>query len=249
MTDDDVTRTETAATETDVTKTDVSKPDEPQLDDVAESAPSEVTASEDATDSEHPEATASEDAEVTDSEPPADEAEDQPTTGERPPKTLFRRLLVPVGLAVLVLASIGVSTWFYLALFRPDQQVGEAAKATALKAAAEGTTSLLSYSPDTLDRDFATAKAHLTGDFLNYYTKFTTDIVTPAAKQKSVKSSAVIVQSAVSEMHPTSAVVLLFLNQTTTSKENPDGSFTASSVKVGLTKVGNDWLISSFDPV
>jgi Mce-associated membrane protein len=53
----------------------------------------------------------------------------------------------------------------------------------------------------------------------------------------------------VAEMHPGSAVVLLYLNQTTTSKENPDGSFTASSVKVGLTKVGNDWLISSFDPV
>jgi Mce-associated membrane protein len=50
-------------------------------------------------------------------------------------------------------------------------------------------------------------------------------------------------------MHPGSAVVLLYLNQTTTSKENPDGSFTASSVKVGLTKVDDDWLISSFDPV
>jgi Mce-associated membrane protein len=50
-------------------------------------------------------------------------------------------------------------------------------------------------------------------------------------------------------MNPTSATVLLFLNQTTTSKENPDGSFTASSVKVGLTKVGNDWLINAFDPV
>jgi hypothetical protein len=36
---------------------------------------------------------------------------------------------------------------------------------------------------------------------------------------------------------PDSAVVLVFLNQTTTSKENPAGSFTASSVKVGLTKV------------
>jgi Mce-associated membrane protein len=44
-------------------------------------------------------------------------------------------------------------------------------------------------------------------------------------------------------------MVLLFLNQTTTSKENPDGSFTASSVKVSLTKVNDVWLISAFDPV
>jgi Mce-associated membrane protein len=168
---------------------------------------------------------------------------------EPAPRTLLRRLLVPVALAVLVLASIGVTTWFYLAQFRPDQQTNEAAKATVLQAAATGTTSLLSYSPQTLEKDFATAKTHLTGDFLNYYTQFTHDIVTPAAQQKAVKTSAAIVQSAVAEMHPGSAVVLLYLNQTTTSKENPDGSFTASSVKVGLTKVDDDWLISSFDPV
>ena len=41
----------------------------------------------------------------------------------------------------------------------------------------------------------------------------------------------------------------MFINQTTTSKENPDGSFTASAVKVGLTKVDDTWLIASFDPV
>ena len=41
----------------------------------------------------------------------------------------------------------------------------------------------------------------------------------------------------------------MFINQTTTSKENPDGAFAASSVKVGLTKVDGNWLISSFDPV
>ena len=46
-----------------------------------------------------------------------------------------------------------------------------------------------------------------------------------------------------------SATVLVFINQTTTSKENPDGSFAASAVKVGLKKINDTWLISSFDPV
>ena len=73
--------------------------------------------------------------------------------------------------------------------------------------------------------------------------------MTPAVQQKAVKTSATIVQSAVSELKPNSAVVLVFLNQTTTSKENVDGSFTASSVKVSLTKVNDAWLISAFDPV
>jgi Mce-associated membrane protein len=142
-----------------------------------------------------------------------------------------------------------VASWAYLTQLRPDQQTNAAVAGDTIKAASDGTVALLSYSPDTLDKDFASAKTHLTGDFLNYYTQFTQDIVTPAAKQKSVKTSAAIVRAAVSELKPESASVLVFLNQTTTSKENVDGSFTASSVKVGLTKVNGAWLISSFDPV
>ena len=43
--------------------------------------------------------------------------------------------------------------------------------------------------------------------------------------------------------------MLVFINQVTTSKENPDGAFAASAVKVGLTKIDDRWLISAFDPV
>jgi Mce-associated membrane protein len=108
---------------------------------------------------------------------------------------------------------------------------------------------LLSYSPDTLDKDFTAAKSHLTGDFLSYYTQFTQQIVTPAAKEKQVKTTASVVRAGVSELHPQSAVVLVFINQVTTSKENPDGAFAASSVKVSMTKSDGRWLINAFDPV
>ena len=50
-------------------------------------------------------------------------------------------------------------------------------------------------------------------------------------------------------MHPDSANRTGFVNQTTTSKENPDGAFAASSVKVGLKKIDGRWLINTFDPV
>ena len=158
-------------------------------------------------------------------------------------------MLLPLALAVALLASAGLASWLYVYQFRPDQQSDAATAAQTVKAASDGAVALLSYAPETMDKDFAAAKTHLTGDFLNYYTQFTQDIVTPAVKQKSVKTSAAIVQAAASEVQPDSAQVLLFLNQTTTSKENPDGSFTASSVKVGLTKVNDVWLISAFDPV
>jgi Mce-associated membrane protein len=152
-------------------------------------------------------------------------------------------------LAAALVISAGVAAWLYFEQYRPGQQTDAAASAVALDAAKNGTVAMLSYSPESLDKDFAAAKSHLTGDFLSYYTQFTEQIVTPAAKQKSVKTSAAVVRAAVSELHPDSAVVLVFINQNTVSKENPDGSFAASSVKVGLKKIKDTWLISSFDPV
>jgi Mce-associated membrane protein len=207
----------------------------------------------DTTDVEH-EADEPESDEPESDEPESDEPEsddnvlddDEVSAPERGP---LRRVLVPLVLAVLLLASVGVATWAYLSTYRPDQQTNAAVAARVVQAASDGTKSILSYAPDSMDKDFANAKSHLTGDFLNYYTQFTQDIVAPAVKTKAVKTSAAVVRSAVAQLHPDSAEVLLFVNQTTQSKENPDGAFAASSVKVGLVKVGNDWLISTFDPV
>jgi Mce-associated membrane protein len=186
-----------------------------------------------------------------------DDAATETETQPEPRDSVVRRsargvraqLLGAVLLAVALLVSAGAAAWLYFEQYRPDQETNPAAAGVALDAAKNGTVALLSYAPGTLDKDFAAAKSHLTGDFLSYYTQFTEQIVTPAAKQKSVKTSAAVVQAAVSELHPDSAVVLVFVNQSTTSKENPDGSFAASAVKVGLKKINGAWLISSFDPV
>jgi Mce-associated membrane protein len=42
--------------------------------------------------------------------------------------------------------------------------------------------------------------------------------------------------------------VLVFLNETTASKEKPEPLTTASSVRITLTKVNGSWLISKLDP-
>jgi Mce-associated membrane protein len=196
---------------------------------------------------------------VTDAESTVDEIDVEAEESDTPSKSgdgIARRVLrgarARIGiilLAVALTASAGSAAWLYFSQYRPDQETDPAAAQIALDAAKTGTIALLSYSPESLDRDFASAKSHLTGDFLSYYTQFTEQIVTPAAKQKSVKTTASVVRAAVAELHPDSAVVLVFINQNTTSKENPDGAFAASSVKVGLKKINGSWLISSFDPV
>ncbi len=164
-------------------------------------------------------------------------------------KQVPKRGLLAALLIFLVVASAALAGSLLYFQYRPDRATDAAAAKSAITAASDGTVAILSYSPDTLDRDFSSAKSRLTGDFLSYYTKFTQEIVAPAAKQKSVKTNAVVVRAAVSEIHPTSAVVLVFVNQSTVSADRAEPTLTSSSVLVTVTKAGGNWLISSFNPV
>jgi Mce-associated membrane protein len=182
----------------------------------------------------------------------ADEAQqdDDTTLGLGDKVARRRRVKVaPLVLVLLLLLSGALATWLYVVQYRPDEQTDTAAAQTAINAARDGTVALLSYKPDTLNQDFAAAKSHLTGDFLNYYDQFTKEIVTPAAKEKALTTTAQVVGAAATELQPNSAVVLLFVNQATTSKERPDPAMASSSVLVSLTKVHGTWLITKFQPV
>jgi Mce-associated membrane protein len=150
--------------------------------------------------------------------------------------------------ALLVVASLSTLAGLFWLSYRPDRAVDAEAAKAAIAAASDGTVAILSYSPDTLEHDFSSARSHLTGDFLSYYDQFSQQIVAPAAKQKAVKTTAVVLRGALSEFHPDSAIVLLFINQSTQSKDRPEPTLTSSSVLVTLTKADGKWLISQFNP-
>jgi len=172
------------------------------------------------------------------------------------------RLAAVIVLVVLLVGSIAGAASVYWWVYRPDQQAfGLSVFKTNVDqqirdrqkqvtdAARDGTVALLSYAPDSLDKDLANAKSHLTGEFLKYYSQFTDQIVAPAAKEKGVKTEATVARAAVSELHPNDAVVLVFVNQVTTSKDRPDPALATSSVVVKLSKTDGRWLISEFNPV
>lgn len=154
-----------------------------------------------------------------------------------------------VAVVVLLVVSLSLAVLLYLTQYRPDQLTGPPARDAAVDAASTGTEALLSYAPDTLDEDLATARSLMTGEFLDYYGRFTADVVAPAVREKGITATAQVLRAGVIEIHPRSAKVLVFLNQETISGERPDPSRTASSVIVSLTDVDGDWLISSFDPI
>ncbi len=198
-----------------------------------------------------PEPDAEPDAEET-AEPLGDEEdEDSPELSERRRRSLpprLRRILTAV-LVVLLLVSGGAATWLYFKQYRPDQQTDASVARTVARSASDGTVALLSYSADSLDKDFAAARSHLTGDFLSYYDQFSQQTVAPMAKQKSMKTTAKVTGAAVSELHPDSAVVLIFVDQVTTTKDSPQPSVAVSSVLVRMGRVGGNWLITKFSPV
>lgn len=154
-----------------------------------------------------------------------------------------------IALTALVLAAAVLASVLYVNDFRPSRQTDAVAEQVAIDAASSATVALLSYSPETLDRDMDRARSLMAGEFLTYYGKFTAEVVAPAVRERGIKASAQVLNSALMEMQPNTAKVLIFLNQETVSRDRPDPALTASSVVVSLVKADDNWLISALDPV
>lgn len=155
----------------------------------------------------------------------------------------------PILLTIVLVVSTGFAAGYFYFVYRPDLQTDDAAAHQAVKAASEGAVALLSYSPDTLTRDFNDAKSRVTDSYLNYYQQFAEKVVGLAAMRGQVTTTVNVVKAAVSEIHPNSAVVLAFVRLKTTSKDKPDPVITSSSLKVALTRVKGSWLIENLEAV
>jgi Mce-associated membrane protein len=123
-----------------------------------------------------------------------------------------------------------------------------AAAVESLAAAKESTVALLSYQPDTAEKDLDGARGRLTGPFKESYSQLIHDVVVPGAKKQHVATVATIAAASSVSATPSHAVALLFINQTVTIGDDSP-SQTESAVRVTLDKSGNRWLISGFDPV
>ena len=163
-------------------------------------------------------------------------------------RRLFGTELVPAVLVLLMVVCAGLAASLYFKEYRPSQQTDPRVAATVVRSASDGTAALLSYAPESLDKDFATARSHLSGEFLSYYNDLTQRIIAPAAKQKSLKTTAHVVAAALSELRPDSAVVLVYVDQTTTSNDSPDPTTSTSSALVRMARINGNWLIVKFDP-
>jgi Mce-associated membrane protein len=164
---------------------------------------------------------------------------------ERDSRFSWTRLLV-VGLPALALViALGVG---YLKWLDGTARESRAAAEASVRAASETTVAILSYKPETVDRDLKAAAERLTAGFRQQYTQLVNDVVAPGAKQQHITAVATVPAAASVSATGKHAVVLVFVDQTTTIG-NDAPTQTTSSVRVSLEKIDGRWLISQFDPV
>lgn len=147
------------------------------------------------------------------------------------------------GLALSLALPAGFLKWQCSSVADADR-----GRLEAIQAARDATVDLLSYRPDTAERDLGAASDRLTGHFKDEYTSLTRDVVIPGSKRKQISAVATVQAAAWVSGQPNHGVVLLFVNQTTmVGTEAP--TYTASTVRVTLDKIDGRWLISGFDPI
>jgi Mce-associated membrane protein len=147
--------------------------------------------------------------------------------------------------AVALLLALGVG---YLKWLDGSAHASRAAAEESVKAATDSTIAILSYRPDTVDRDLTGAAGRLTGGFRQQYTQLVSDVVAPGAKQQHISAVATVPAAASVSATENHAVVLVFIDQTTTIG-NDAPTQTTSSVRITLERLHDRWLISQFDPV
>ena len=171
--------------------------------------------------------------------PPPDDPDGRP---ERPGRR--SDVLVLVALAVVVALAVTAGL-LYLRARGEDRT--EAARTAAQVAGERHAVALLSYDHRHLDRDFARAEKVLTGRFADDYAQTTEKVVRPTAEQVKAVVTAEVVSSSVVRASENRVVLLLFVDQTTTSTRLEGPKVDLNRVRMTLSRTGAGWLVSGVD--
>jgi Mce-associated membrane protein len=150
----------------------------------------------------------------------------------------------------LVLVTIGlIVAVTVLGIRVHDNHEVQAAKNGALAAATVNVPKILSYRADSAGSELGSAADLLTGDFKNRFRTLVDGTIVPAARQHQTATTATVAGKSVVSGTADAVTVLLFIDQSTTSKESPQPRLDASRVRIHMDRVGDRWLISGLEPV
>ncbi|WP_067842486.1 h domain protein [Nocardia lijiangensis] len=158
-------------------------------------------------------------------------------------------LVLTVGALAGVLAAISLVVTSYFGYRYWDQERAEKARTEVVDVASRSVATMFTYDYNTVDKELPKAAEALSPEFREDYLKLINQAIAPGAKEKQLTVRATTQAGGVVEASSDHAVVLLFLNQVTTSKENAQGTTTGSRVRVELEREDSRWLIGAVTPV
>lgn len=185
-------------------------------------------------------------------EPSPEAAEEEPRESTRVRRSPRGKLLTAASAVLLVAGLVALAV---LGRQYREGQRADQAREEALAAARKAAPVVLSYDYRRLDRDFARARAHLTGDFRDEYGRTTKTVVGPTARKYHGVVKAAVVEPAgggapaasVVSASPDRAVVLLFVNQVTKSTQVTGSRVDLNRVRMTLARTSGGWRVSGVD--
>jgi Mce-associated membrane protein len=176
----------------------------------------------------------------------ADDEDDSEAVEERSPIAWSRVLAFGVLPAIALLLALAAGYFKWLDVSGTEAAL---ARTESMRVASQDAVALLSYTPESADKDLNAARERLTGEFKDAYTALTRQVVIPGAKEKRIAAVAKVNAAASVSATASHAVVLLYVNQTVTVGDGGTPTDTQPVVRVTLEKVDSRWLVSHFDPV
>ena len=155
---------------------------------------------------------------------------------------MLRRVLVAVAVVGLVVLLI---------VGRQANQANETERAgqAAMKAARTSVPAILSYTDSGLSAQLATNRRLMTPGYAKRYAAMVKARVLPHAQKYGVANQVGVVSLGTVRSSTESAVVLVFANQTTRTKEKPDGLTQGTRLEVTLRLSDGRWLVDDMKPL
>jgi Mce-associated membrane protein len=175
--------------------------------------------------------------------PPAPPPAIEPTPAAASARPGRWRLAATTVAVLVVAALVALNIWFLL--LRSDNADVEAARSAALASAKQRVPALLTYSYTAMDEYLAAAPENTTGSFRTAFSQLVKKVIVPDAKQQHIVTRATVKSAGIIEAGSDRVVVLVLLDQVTTSKASKTGRLDGSRVTATLQHVAGKWLIAN----
>jgi Mce-associated membrane protein len=157
------------------------------------------------------------------------------------PSRAVRRLW-PAAVALAVLAgALGYGAHYYAQV--------EQARTGAIVAAKDAVVPLLSYDYRTIDRQVATTRDLVTGQFADDYAALVRNKIIGTARAQAVSIQTQVASASIESGSPSRVVVFLFVNQQSQVAGASDPALTGSRLLMTMQLVDGRWRVADLRPV